>query len=87
MKLALVICAAMLTGCAAQNMQPQVFIKPGTTEQEFMAVRAKCAYEVEMATQATDTSYRTIIIQEMDRAERQRKLARLCMEAAGYRLK
>lgn len=56
MKLSLVICAALLTGCAMPRPAPQVFVKPGTTEQEFMAVRAKCAYEVEMATQATDTS-------------------------------
>lgn len=87
MKLSLVIFAAMLTGCAVQPQQSQQrWTKPGATDQEFQAQRSKCIYEVTMATQATDTSYRTIVIQEMERAQRQRTLAKLCMESAGFYL-
>lgn len=77
--------AGALAGCAAPQ-KPLTWYKDGVTERDFQQAQAQCEYEVSVATQGTDYSFRTVIGQEMDRAMRQRDLGTKCMQAKGYRL-
>jgi hypothetical protein len=86
MRNALVLLAAvMIAGCAAN--QPMIYDKPGTTQAEFDHDQRTCKYDAMKSTQTTDTSYRTLFGQELDRAMRQRDLMIACMESKGYALR
>lgn len=80
--LAASLLACFLAGCAAPK--PPVWDKPGATQEQFDADRRYCEFEVMKATQTTDTSYRTVVGQELDRSMRQRELALSCMRSRGY---
>lgn len=80
-----VIAASLLAGCAARA--PEIWVKDaGFTQAGFERDKEQCLYEVSAATQQTDYGYRTIVVQEIERATRQRDLAVKCMGARGYRL-
>ena len=72
----------LIGGCAAEP--PPVWYKDGATSADFERDKAQCVYEITAATQNTDPTMRTVFGQEMERAQRQKQLAPLCMKAKGW---
>lgn len=72
-----------LTGCAPQT----VWIKQGSTEEEFRADAKVCEYEALKAVQSTDPYMKSMFGQELDKSLRRRDVGNACMQAKGYELK
>jgi hypothetical protein len=78
--LILIFSAFMLQGCAQKHM----LTKSGASIEDYNKDVARCDYEASLATQNTDYNYRTIIGQELDRANRKNDLILKCMIAYGW---
>ncbi len=84
LKTLVIVCAAVLAGCAAPKKL--IAFKVGGSQAEYERDLAACEYDVAKATTQGDASLRTGLAIEVDRAMRRRDLGVLCMRAKGYQL-
>lgn len=73
----------MLAACATQQ-QRVTWNKLGASQAEYDRDIAQCDYETSSATTTPDYGYRTLVGQELDRANRKNGLFTKCMTAKGW---
>lgn len=78
---AVIVTFGALAGCAAP---PTNWVRQDTSEQQFGKDKAECRFESVKAANQRDTSYRSMLGQELELANRRGEVFDACMEAKGY---
>lgn len=79
--LAAAIAFGAFAGCGAP---PKNWNRIDTTEQQFGKDKAECRFESVKAANQRDNSYRSMLGQELELANRRGEVYDACMEAKGY---
>ena len=77
--IAMLSAALLMTGCV-----PPRLAKPGGSESDFNADKARCEYEAASSVQAPIYGSRTMFGDAFDISSRRSELAVMCMKAKGW---